>query len=67
MIYSIAKNLIERKEFKKDDMIKKLNVFFMFEQLSDEEYKELLDLINNPKIEENALLEDVEQEVAKQS
>lgn len=67
MIYSIAKNLIERKEFKKDDMIKKLNVFFMFEQLSDEEYKELLDLINNPKIEENILLEDVEQEVAKQS
>lgn len=67
MIYSIAKNLIERKEFKKDDMIKKLNVFFMFEQLSDEEYKKLLDLINNPKIEENTLLEDVEQEVAKQS
>lgn len=67
MIYSIAKNLIERKEFKKDDMIKKLNVFFMFEQLSDEEYKELLDLINNPKIEENTPLEDIEQEVAKQS
>lgn len=59
MVYSIAKNLIERKEFEKDNIIKKLNVFFMFEQLTENEYEELLNLINNPRAEENTSLIDI--------
>lgn len=60
MIYSLAKKLIERKEFERDNMIKKLNVFFIFGQLTENEYEELLNLINNPKEKENISLINIE-------
>lgn len=60
MIYSLTKKLIERKEFERDNMIKKLNVFFIFGQLTENEYEELLNLINNPKEKENISLIDIE-------
>lgn len=63
MIYSLTKKLIERKEFERDNMIKKLNVFFIFGQLTENEYEELLNLINNPKEKENISLIDIEQQV----
>ncbi len=46
MLYNLLKNLIENNHYEKEDMINKLNVFFTFNQITTEQYQELLTKIN---------------------
>lgn len=46
MLYNLLKNLITAGKFEKEDMINKLNVFFTFNQITVEEYQELLEKVN---------------------
>lgn len=45
MIYGVLKNLIEHNRYKKEDMSNKLNVFYTFNQITLDQYKELIELI----------------------
>lgn len=47
MLYNLLKNLISAGRYDKEDMTNKLNVFFTFDQLTLEEYTELLEMINS--------------------
>jgi hypothetical protein len=42
MLYNLLNNLITAGKFTKDDMTNKLNVFFTFNQVTQEQYQELL-------------------------
>lgn len=42
MLYNLLNNLITANRFTKEDMVNKLNVFFTFNQLTQEQYQELL-------------------------
>lgn len=46
MTYRLCKRIIDRGNYDKDDMMKKLNVFLLNNQLTDEEYQELVNIIN---------------------
>ncbi|MCY6958883.1 hypothetical protein [Clostridium brassicae] len=63
-LYDILKNLIDHKRFEKEDMTKKLNVFYTFNQITLEEYTELMQKVN-PRLEENKT-EEVKEETAAQ-
>lgn len=45
MIYNLLKNLITNKKYEKEDMTNKLNVFYTFNQINQEQYEELLQMI----------------------
>lgn len=45
MLYNLLKNLINNKRFIKEDMLNKLNVFYIFNQISEKEYTELLSIV----------------------
>jgi len=47
MLYSLLKNLIIAGKFEKEDMTNKLNVFFTFNQVTTEQYQELLEKVNS--------------------
>ncbi|ASN72266.1 hypothetical protein 10S12_4 [uncultured Caudovirales phage] len=47
MLYNLLKNLIEKNHYEKEDMINKLNVFFAFSQITEEEYQELMGKVNS--------------------
>lgn len=47
MLYNLLKNLITAGRFEKEDMTNKLNVFFTFNQVSTEQYQELLEKVNS--------------------
>jgi uncharacterized membrane protein len=47
MAYRLMKKLIERGKSTKDELTKKANVYYAAGQLSDDEYNEIMDLINN--------------------
>ncbi|GAA0122265.1 hypothetical protein UT300018_15810 [Clostridium faecium] len=47
MLYSLLKNLINAKRFEKEDMTNKLNVFYTFNQVTTEQYQELLEKVNS--------------------
>ena len=49
-LYDLLKNLITHNRFEKEDMTNKLNVFFMFNQITMEQYQELMGVVN-PKNE----------------
>ena len=49
-LYDLLKNLINHGRFEKEDMTNKLNVFFAFNQITLEQYQELMALVN-PKNE----------------
>jgi len=51
MLYRALKNIINHKEYEKEDMIRKLNAFLLYNQISSVEYKELMDMINNNESE----------------
>ena len=50
MLYNLLKNLITNKRFTKEDMTNKLNVFFTFNQITETQYEELLELVNNTAV-----------------
>lgn len=43
--YYLSKRVVNAKVYSKEDITKRVNMFFMFNQLSSEEYEELMDLI----------------------
>lgn len=45
MLYNLLKNLITAGRFEKGDMTNKLNVFFTFNQVTTEQYQELLEKV----------------------
>lgn len=46
MLYNLLNNLINAGKYEKEDMTNKLNVFFTFNQITVEEYQELLEKVN---------------------
>ncbi len=46
MLYKIIKNLIEHNYYEKEDMTNKLNVFMLVNQITQDQYLELLAMIN---------------------
>lgn len=51
-LYKLLKDLIEAKYYNKVDMLNKLNVFCTFNQITLENYTELMNMIN-PKVIES--------------
>lgn len=43
--YDLAKKFIIAKTYTKEDISKRVNMFYMFNQLTDDEYQELIELI----------------------
>lgn len=43
--YYLAKKFVNSKTYSKEDITKRINMFYMFNQLSSEEYEELMTLI----------------------
>ncbi|NFO55922.1 hypothetical protein FDB39_03305 [Clostridium botulinum] len=46
MLYGIIKNLIEHNYYEREDMTNKLNVFMLVNQIAQDQYLELLAMIN---------------------
>ncbi|MCD3351255.1 hypothetical protein G8V03_09675 [Clostridium botulinum D/C] len=44
--YKILENLINNERFEKEDMTKKLNVFYAYNQITLEEYTALMNKVN---------------------
>ena len=51
MIYGLLKRMITTGNYEKDDMQNKLNVFFAVNQITQEQYLELTELINSKSAE----------------
>lgn len=47
MTYENCKKIIENKRYTKDDMLNKLDVFYLADRITEEQYKELSEMINN--------------------
>jgi predicted transcriptional regulator len=47
MAYKLMKTLIKRPNADKEVLTKKANVYYAAGQLTDEQYQEIMDLINN--------------------
>ena len=45
-IYELLKRMISTENYEKEDMISKLNVFYAVNQLTKEQYLELMGLVN---------------------
>ena len=45
MTYARLKKLIERGAYKKEDMLKKLDVFLMANRITEEQYQELIGMM----------------------
>lgn len=45
MTYKLCKKMITNGNYTKDDMLNKLDVFFATNRLTEEEYRELIELI----------------------
>lgn len=43
--YILAKKFINAKTYRKEDITRRVNMFYMFGQLNDDEYQELMELI----------------------
>lgn len=46
-VYNLMMNVIKRGKLSKEELTKKANVFYMAGQLTDEEYMEIMQLIND--------------------
>jgi hypothetical protein len=46
MLYKLLKNLIVNNYFVKEDMTNKLNIFMLYNQITEDQYKELIALVN---------------------
>ena len=51
MIYTLLKRMITTGNYEKDDMQNKLNIFFAVNQITEEQYLELTELINSKEAE----------------
>lgn len=51
--YHLAKKFINSKTYTKTDITKRVNMFYMFNQLSTDEYEELMQLIETQYPEES--------------
>ena len=51
MIYKLLKRMIVTGNYEKDDMQNKLNIFFAVNQITEEQYLELTELINSKEAE----------------
>lgn len=49
MLYNLLKNLIDNNFYVKDDMTNKLNVFMLYNQITQNNYEELIKLIDTKK------------------
>ena len=58
MIYTLLKRMIVTGNYEKDDMQNKLNVFFAVNQITQEQYLELTNLINSKSAEEEKPVEE---------
>lgn len=47
MTYGNCKKIIENKRYIKEDMLNKLDVFYLANRITEEQYKELSEMINN--------------------
>ena len=47
MIYTLLKRMITTGNYEKEDMQNKLNIFYLVNQITEEQYLELTELINN--------------------
>ena len=45
MIYKKIKLLIERDAFNVDDLLKKIDTFYLFNRITEDEYKELVSML----------------------
>ncbi|KEI13572.1 hypothetical protein Z959_02650 [Clostridium novyi B str. ATCC 27606] len=54
-LYKLLKDLIEANYYEKEDMLNKLNVFYAFNQISAEQYKELMAKVNQEAKEEKEI------------
>lgn len=45
MIYKSIKKLIERDAFNKEDLLKKIDTFYLFNRITEVEYKQLLEML----------------------
>ncbi|NFI92860.1 hypothetical protein FC961_00275 [Clostridium botulinum] len=52
MLYNVIKNLINHNYYEREDMTNKLNVFMLVNQIAQDQYLELLAMINPVKVEE---------------
>lgn len=50
MIFNICKNMIESNNYIKDDLLKKLDIYLLLERITEEEYIELVTLINEKEM-----------------
>ncbi len=46
MLYNLLKNLITNNYFTKEDMTNKLNVFMLYNQVTETQYAELIAIVN---------------------
>lgn len=61
MLYGIIKNLIEHNYYEREDMTNKLNVFMLVNQIAQEQYLELLSMINPVENKEEVKVDKVEE------
>lgn len=47
MLYNLLSNLINANKYEKEDMTNKLDVFFTFSRITQEQYQELLEKVNS--------------------
>ena len=52
MTYKLCKKVITNGNYEKNDMQKKLDVFLLCNRITEEQYKELVDLMNGEKVAE---------------
>ncbi|MBY6837858.1 hypothetical protein FDG50_11405 [Clostridium botulinum] len=60
MLYNVIKNLINHNYYEREDMTNKLNVFMLVNQIAQDQYLELLAMINPVKVEEKPIEENTE-------
>jgi hypothetical protein len=48
MLYKILKNLITNNYFSTDDMKNKLNIFILYNQITEDQYAELMNMVAPP-------------------
>lgn len=57
MLFKVLQNLIKNKRYSKEDIQNRVDVFMAYNRITEEQYAELMDLINEvykENIEENA-------------
>ncbi|MBN1069578.1 hypothetical protein DVW02_16625 [Clostridium botulinum] len=58
MLYNVIKNLINHNYYEREDMTNKLNVFMLVNQIAQDQYLELLAMINPVENKEEVKVEE---------